>query len=129
MATPAASALAQELARLLDTHKAEDVVILDVSAQHGAFDCFVIATGNSSRHADTLAQEARAAVKGKGVEPWHLEHSSDWICGDFGDVVLHVFTPETRGYYDLEGLWADAEKISWTPAPALIPGESKDDLA
>lgn len=49
------------------------------------------------------------------MQPWHLERSSDWICGDFGDVVLHVFTEDARGYYDLDHLWEDAPVVEWTP--------------
>lgn len=117
MATPSAIALAQDLARVADLKKSEAILILDVSAQHSLIDCFVIATARSDKHAKVVGEDALAFVKGKGQQPWHLEASSEWICGDFGDVVLHVFTPEARDFYALEHLWADAEPIQWTPAP------------
>lgn len=117
MATASALDLAQRLARLMDEKKAEDVVILDVSARHSLIDCFVIATGRSAKHAKLLGDEALACVKERGLAPWHVEGSPDWVCGDFGDVVLHVFTPEARDYYGLEHLWADARKVPVAPSP------------
>lgn len=116
MATAAAVALAQDLARQLDMKKAEDVVILDVSARHSLIDCFVIATARSTKHAAVLGNEAQALVKGHGLQPWHLEQASDWVCGDFGDVVVHVFTADARKFYALEHLWADATRITFAPA-------------
>lgn len=115
MATAAAVALAQDLARLLDSKKAEEVVILDVSARHSLIDCFVIATARSPRHAAVLGEEALALVKGRELQPWHVEGASDWVCADFGDVVVHVFTDQARGFYALEHLWADAVRVAFAP--------------
>lgn len=118
MASPSALALARELAHLADLKKAEAIVVLDISAHHSLIDCFVIATARSAKQGQVLGEDALAHVKSGGLKPWHLEKASDWICGDFGDVVFHVFTPEAREYYDLEALWADAERVAWEPAPA-----------
>ncbi len=117
MATDSALALAQDIARIVDEKKAEDVAILDVSARHSLIDVFVLATARSTKHAQLLGEEALALVKSRGEQPWHLERSTDWVCGDFGDVVLHVFTPDARDFYDLEHLWADAERVPFAPTP------------
>jgi len=114
-ASPSAVELARAVAHLADEKKAHDLVILDVS-RGGTIDCFVIATATSSKHALVVAEEALRLVKLRGEQPWHLETASDWVCADFGDVVLHVFTREARDYYDLEHLWADAARIARTTA-------------
>ena len=119
-ASPAAVALAQALAQTADNKKAEDIVVLDVSEQHSLIDCFVIATATSDKHARVVAEVALEHVKSLGQAPWHLETSPDWVLGDFGDVVIHVFTPQAREYYDLEHLWADATRVTWTRAPDAV---------
>ena len=113
MAIPTTRELACELAQLADKHKGEDIVILDVSDRHSLIDCFVLVTTRNSKHASVVSEEAYNHVKAKGLRPWHREVASDWICCDFADVVVHVFTPETRDYYDFESLWADAEQVAW----------------
>ena len=111
--------LACELAQLAEKHKGGDIVVLDVSERHSLIDCFVLVTALNSKHASVIGEEAYLYVKAKGQKPWHREVASDWICCDFADVVVHVFTAKTRDYYDFESLWADAEKIAWDiPAPA-----------
>ncbi|MGE0711823.1 MAG: ribosome silencing factor [Planctomycetota bacterium] len=117
-ATPAALELAQTLAQLAESKKGQQIRILDVSALHSLIDCFVLVTAYNARHGLVIGEEALAAVKSRGLQPWHLERAEDWICGDFGDVVLHVFTEEARGYYDLDHLWADAPEVAWAPKPS-----------
>jgi len=116
MASEATLRLAQKLAALADEHKGEDITILDVSELHSLIDCFVVITANGSKHASTIGEEAYRYVKAQGEKPWHREEASDWICCDFSDVVVHVFTPEARRYYDFGSLWADAPRITWSPA-------------
>jgi ribosome-associated protein len=110
--------LARELATLADKHKGEDILVLDVSGLHSLIDCFVIVTARSSKHASVIGDEAYRLVKNQGVAPWHKEPASNWICCDFSDVVIHVFTSEAREYYSFASLWADAEQVTWTPSPA-----------
>lgn len=118
MATQSTLDLAIALAGLAEKHKGEDIVILDVTGKHSLIDCFVVVTARSTKHASTIAEEAFLYVKAQGQKPWHREVAADWVCCDFSDVVLHVFTPEARDYYDFESLWADAERIPIEPAPA-----------
>ena len=119
MATETTLDLARELARIADSNKADDVVILDVSEQHSLIDCFVIASARSAKHIATVAEEAVARAKGLGHRG-SLEVADDWVCCDFFDVVLHVFTPQARAYYDFESLWADGKRVAWTPAQESV---------
>ena len=117
-ARTAAIDLARRLAQVVTHKKAQEVRILDVSELHSLIECFVLVTALNGRHAQVLGEDALSAVKQGGMQPWHLERSDDWICGDFGDVVLHVFTRDARKYYDLDHLWADAPAVEWEPAAA-----------
>lgn len=117
MADGAALSLARELAELADKKKGEEIVILDVTGRHTLFDLFVLVTARGPRLAQIIGDDAVGLAKRLRV-PRHLEVSPEWVCGDFGDVVLHVFSPEARKYYDLEHLWADAKKVQWEAATA-----------
>jgi ribosome-associated protein len=116
-------ALALELAQLADWKKGEDVVILDLRGRHSEIDYFVIATSQSERHAEVIGNEGLHHMKRAGISPRHLERAPDWVCGDFGGVVLHVFTEEARKFYDLEQLWADAPRVEWTPSSEFAASE------
>lgn len=112
MADRQAMELARMLAEIADRKKAEGIVILDVTGRHSLYDLFVIVTATGSRLAQTIGDDAAHHARTIKV-PRHLEKAPDWVCGDFGDVVLHVFTPEARQFYDIEHLWADAPRVSW----------------
>ncbi|MEA2076438.1 MAG: ribosome silencing factor [Candidatus Marinimicrobia bacterium] len=105
--------LAEMIAELALEKKAEDIVVLDVSKQAGFTDYFVIATGNSDVHLKTLCDYIEDELSQYKVKVWHKEgyENLKWILMDYVDVVAHIFDSETREYYDLETLWADAEKI------------------
>ncbi|MBN2781448.1 MAG: ribosome silencing factor [Candidatus Marinimicrobia bacterium] len=93
--------------------KAEDVVVMDVSEIAGFTDYFVIATGNSDVHIKTLTDYIEDELSQYKVKVWHKEgyENLKWVLMDYVDVVVHLFNAKTRDYYDLETLWADAEKI------------------
>jgi len=105
--------LAKMIAELALEKKAEDVVVLDVAKQAGFTNFFVIATGNSDVHLKTLCDHIEDELAQYKVKVWQKEgyENLKWILMDFVDVVVHIFDRETREYYDLETLWADAEKI------------------
>lgn len=105
--------LAQMIAELALEKKAEDVVVLDVAKQAGFTNYFVIATGNSDVHLKTLCDYIEDELSQYKVKVWQKEgyENLKWVLMDFVDVVVHLFDRETREYYDLETLWADAEKI------------------
>lgn len=107
---------AEQLATLvcasLDDIKAQDVVTLDVTGMTSIADRIVVASGTSSRHVKSIADRVIERVKEAGVKPLGIEgdQQADWVLVDLGDVVVHVMTPATRQYYDLERLWAAGPK-------------------
>ncbi len=113
-----ASALAHAClaASVCHHYRGQETIVLDVSGITALFDYFVITTASNRRQMHALADEAARALKRRGERPPGREgyDGSSWIVEDFGDVVLHVFTPETRSLYDLENLWGDAIRVDWT---------------
>lgn len=105
--------LALEIARVLDSKKGEDVRILKVRDLTVLTDYFVIASGTSTTHTAALADEVEYQLGEKGVKPLASEgyDSKNWVLLDYGSVIVHVFVPNSRTYYDLEHLWADAEPV------------------
>lgn len=83
-------------------------------------DVFLIASGTSRRHVQTLAEEVEMSLRPLGRRPLRregMEHAT-WVLLDYGDVVVHLFDRDTREYYDLERLWADAPRLAFTAAPS-----------
>ena len=119
-ATPEAISAARTAANAIDDKKGEDVVILDLSGLLVVTDVFLIASGTSTRHVKTLVDDAEEALRGIGRKPIRREGTDygEWVLLDYGDVVIHVFERETRDYYDLERLWADAPIVEFTPSPS-----------
>jgi ribosome-associated protein len=112
----------EELARLcaqaaLDS-KAEDLVILDVRGLTTFTEYFVIMNGKSTRHVQALAEAIEERLRSKRVKSSTAEGLREglWVLLDFDDVVVHVFYHELRKFYDLEGLWSEAEIVSFEPA-------------
>jgi ribosome-associated protein len=96
--------------------KGEDTVILVVEPLLKITDAFVITSGTNARQVRTIAEEVEEKVKADGgPSPLRIEGLGDasWILMDYGDFVVHVFLDETRKFYDLERLWADAERWSF----------------
>ena len=93
----------------LEEAKANDVRQLDVRRLTDITDWMVVASGTSTRHVLALADQVRTQVKAQGLSPIGTEgeSGSDWVLLDYGDVVVHLMLPDTRGFYDLEGLWDD----------------------
>jgi len=102
-------------ARVAAEHKARNVIVLDMRAITPLYDYFVLATGTSRRQIHTATEEIDAAMREHGDIRLAVEgyEASKWIVQDYGDVVVHLFTPETREYYAIEELWADAPRIDW----------------
>jgi ribosome-associated protein len=102
-----------ETGRFLDSKKGEDIEILDLREVNSYLEFFVIATGNSRTHCRSMAREVMRHSHDLGVEPLHKpDLDSEWIVIDCGDLVIHVFTPEARSFYQLERLWGDAGRVS-----------------
>ena len=118
MADGEAQAWAARAAAVAEDHKAQDVVVLDMGGVTLLADYFVIMTGQSVRQVDTLADHIDKALKAAGAELRHREGRSraHWVLLDYGDVVVHIFTPDERRYYDLDRLWGDARVVGSRPA-------------
>jgi len=93
--------------------KAEDVTVLDVRGLTSYADYFVVMTADSDRQASAIADHVEDQMKELGVSKISVEgyETGRWILVDYGDVVAHVMNKESRGFYDLEGLWADAPRF------------------
>lgn len=108
-----AAARARLGARAALAKKAEGLLVLDLQAVSTIADYFVICSGNSRTQIQTIAEAIEATLKGEGVHVRHREGlpESGWLLLDYGDVVVHVFLPETRDFYALERLWGDAPEL------------------
>ena len=102
-------------AKVAADNKGQDVLVLDMRGLTPLYDFFVISTGVSRRQIHTVVEETDAALRAVGDSRLGIEgyESSRWVVQDYGDVVVHVFDPDTRDYYKLEELWADAPRIDW----------------
>jgi ribosome-associated protein len=116
--------LAAACARIAQDTKAEDVVVLDVRGLASFTDYFVIMSGRSTRHVQGLAEAIAGELHAKRVSSKNSEGLREglWVLLDFGDVVVHVFYHENRGFYNLEGLWHDAPRID---VEELLAGDAQ----
>ena len=124
-ATPEAITTATTAAQAIADKKGEDIVILDLSDLLVVTDIFVIASGTSTRHVKSLVDDAEAALKEDGRRPIRREGADygEWVLLDYGDVVFHIFDRETRAYYELERLWADAPRIEFAAMSPTLESE------
>ncbi len=105
----------QFFCQIADEKKVSDLVVLDVSRLTPIADFFVIGTCENPLHIDAVADEMELRAKHElGLLLRRTgEPASNWVVLDAGDVIVHLFNPELRDYYDLETLWAAAEKWVW----------------
>ena len=94
--------------------KAMQVVILDVRDLTSVADVFIICSGRSNRQVTAIADFVQRDLKKKGRRPLSVEGKKDghWVLMDYGDVIIHIFYEPLRYFYDLEGLWIDAKRLS-----------------
>ncbi len=116
-------------ARVADLNRGRDIAIIDLRELTPVFDYFVLVTGSSRRQLHAISEEIDQVLqrdfgdKRLGIEGYA---ESRWILLDFGDVVVHLFDEETRGYYDLEHLWSGAKRVPFEPAAhAVVPEQSE----
>ena len=97
--------------------KAQDVQTLDVRALTTMTDYMIIATGRSDRQVKAIADKVIETAKSRQIRPLGVEgqQQAEWILIDFGDVIAHVMHPDTREYYQLEKLWAVADRAGNLP--------------
>ncbi|MDD6464267.1 MAG: ribosome silencing factor [Acutalibacteraceae bacterium] len=103
---------AKNIAKILDKKKAIDIIGIETKELTVMSDYFVIASGTSNTHVRALADEVDDEMKKLGVEVDHIEgRATGWILLDYNDVLVHVFQPESRQYYNIERLWNDAARV------------------
>jgi ribosome-associated protein len=105
---------------------AHDVVVLDVADIISIIDCFVLVSTSNVRQARTVVDEIETAMRDlDGSKPLGVEGLEDatWMLLDYGDIVVHVFLDETRAFYDLDRLWADAARIPFEQPPRVAAGD------
>lgn len=95
----------------LDEMKAEDIVTIDLTGKSSIADSMVVASGRSSRHVGSVADDVVEHLKKAGLKNIRVEGQPhcDWVLIDAGDVVVHVFRPEVREFYAIEKMWADTK--------------------
>ena len=106
-------AIVQPYIQAVMGRKAQQVVILDVQDLTSFADAFIICSGKSNRQVTAIAEHVRIELKKQGKHPIHVEGKKEghWVLMDYGDVIIHIFFESVRQFYDLEGLWIDAERI------------------
>ena len=117
-ATAAAEALLAEFLKSLDDLKAEDVTVINLAGKSDIADYMVIATGRSSRQVSTMAEHLAQIAKTHGAKSSNPEGMSkaDWVLLDAGDIIVHLFRPEVRAFYNLEKMWNIDAEDAQTPA-------------
>jgi ribosome-associated protein len=113
-----ASTVEPEEAVLIAAHaagekKATDLVLLDLRTVASFTDFFLICTGASTRPVQAISNVIEETLRENGKRPLHIEgySSAEWILLDYGDFIVHVFSPASRRFYDLERLWRDAGRV------------------
>ena len=102
--------LNDEISLLLEEYKAENVIKLDVKDKSSVTDTMIIASGRSTRHEKSIADNIIKKLKKIKVKPLGIEGytKSEWVLIDFGDVLVHVMHPDAREFYSLEKLWDES---------------------
>ena len=105
--------LARKIVDAVSDKQAEDVLLLDIRNVASFADYFVIASGQTGRQMRALIDAVDEVAEQDGVKPLGIEGEPDsgWVLMDYGDVIVHIFAPEERAYYDLEGLWHTATPV------------------
>jgi len=94
--------------------KATDLVLLDIRELTSFADVFILCTGRSNRQVSAIAEHIKADLKKNGIRPLSIEGLAEgqWVLMDYGHILIHVFLEPVREFYDLEGFWSNARRIS-----------------
>ena len=103
------SEIKNQIEQILDSNKAKDIVSIDLKKKSYIADYMIIASGTSSRHLQSLAENLVSELKKIGVNDCRIEgrESNDWKLVDAMDIIIHLFHPEKRDFYDLEKMWSE----------------------
>ena len=120
-------------ARIADDNRAKDILLLDLRGATPLLDFFLIVTASTRRLANSIAIEIDVDMKKAKEFKLGMEGTEEgsWILIDYGDFVVHLFTPESRSYYSLEEVWGDAPRLDWRdpsrPMPPPVEPELDDE--
>ena len=100
----------------LDDMKAEETVTIDLRGKSAFSDYMIVTTGRANRHVGAIAENVAKGLKENGIKSPHIEGlpNCDWVLIDSGDVIVHVFRPEVREFYNLERLWTQGPTAAAT---------------
>ena len=103
------SSLHKEIINLLDSNKALDIVSIDLDGKSSIADQMIIASGTSSRHIQSLSEQVLEKLKDNGIRESKIEgkDSAEWKLVDGIDLIIHIFNPEKRKFYELEKIWSE----------------------
>lgn len=109
-------ALLNAIETSLDDDKADDIVIINLTGKCSFADAMIVASGRSQRHVASLASNLQDKLKQSGHVPLSVEgmENADWVLIDMGDVIVHLFKPETREFYNIEKMWSIPAIVSDT---------------
>ncbi len=124
MTGPASDATVRALvaATAASAKSGHDVVVLDVGPIISIIECFVLVSATNTRQVRTIVDEVELALREHdGSRPINTEGRDDasWVLLDYGDIVVHIFLTETRAFYDLDRLWADAQRVPFDEPRAV----------
>jgi ribosome-associated protein len=113
---------AKACARIADDNRAKDILVLDLRKATPLVDFFVIVTASARRQGSAIASEIDQVMKKQGEAKLGLEGSEEgrWVLIDYGDFVVHIFSPEFRAFYALEDIWGDAPRLDWQEPPVEL---------
>jgi ribosome-associated protein len=105
--------LARRIVELAEDKKAADIVLLDLAGLTTLADAFVICSGGSERQISAIADGIVGGLRDEGIRPFGREGTAEshWVLLDYGSVIVHVFTPPERDYYQLERHWSEARTV------------------
>lgn len=97
----------------LDDKKAENIQIIDISEISTVADYFIITNGTNRSQIQALSDNVQEKLAAKGIHPKNIEgyNTANWILLDYSDILIHIFDKESRGFYDLERIWRDAQCV------------------
>lgn len=99
--------------KAIDSKRGEDIEVIKVDDITVLTDYFVIATANSNTQLKAIADEVEYKLSEQGIKPHHIEgERTDWVCLDYLGVVIHILLKDRRGFYQIERLWEDGEKVN-----------------
>lgn len=110
------TALKNLIQKSLDDDKAQDIQVIDLSGKSALADYIVVASGTSSRHITSMAEKLNERLSARGTQGIRMEgmNQANWVVLDAGDVIVHLFRPEVREFYDIEKMWSVAVPVSDT---------------